>query len=305
MSAYVIPLGTASAIPTRQRHLSAMALVRDGRILLFDCGEGTQIRMIHAGVKHMRIEAIFITHFHGDHFFGLFGLLSTLALLKRSHPLTVVGPLGIADLVRRLPGLSEAWLPFAVEYVELSDTLVHEVVYDTTEFTVTARPVEHRTFTAGFRYEEKPRPGTLNVELARALGVTDPLQYRHLKQGRTVRAGGREVRAEDVMGPARRGCTFSYVTDTRPCEGGVMLARDADLLYHEATFGENLAQRAIDTGHTTAAEAARVARDAGATRLLIGHFSARYKDVSSLLGEARAVFPATEAAEELRQYAIG
>lgn len=305
MNTQVIPLGTASAIPTRHRHLSSMALVRDGRVLLFDCGEGTQVRMLHAGVKHMRLDAVFITHFHGDHFFGLPGLLSTLALLKRVNPLTVVGPFGIAEYMRCMPGVAEDWLPYDVDYVEMAETIDQQVVYETSEFVVTARPMEHRTFTAGFRFEEKPRAGALNVERARALGVTDPVQYRFLKQGRTVRARGREIEPGEVLGPMQRGCAFTYVTDTRPCESGRILARDVDLLYHEATFGREMGKRALETGHATASEAATVARESGAVRLLIGHFSARYKDVQPLVDEARQIFPGTEAAEELKRYTVG
>lgn len=305
MTTQLIPLGTASAIPTRKRHLSALALVRRGSVLLFDCGEGTQMRLIQAGVKHMRIEAIFITHVHGDHFFGLPGLLSTLALLKRERPLTIVGPQGMGDVIGSMPGLAPAWLPFEVSYVELAPTLIHDVVYETSQFRVEARPLEHRDFTAGYRFEEKPRPGKLDVARAEALGLDDPTKYRFLKQGRTVRARGREVRPEEVLGPPQPGVAFGYVTDTRPCEGGRLLARNVDLLYHEATFGTEMAYRAVETGHATAREAAEVARDAGARRLLIGHFSARYDDPQPLVDEARAVFPPSEAAEELKQYVIG
>ena len=301
----IIPLGTASAIPTRQRHLSGLALVYHGRVLLFDCGEGTQMQMIHAGLRHMRIEAVFVTHFHGDHFYGLLGLLSTLALLKRSEPLTVVGPLGIGALVGSIPGLSPEWLPYSVSYEELPPTLTHALVYETSDYTVEARPLAHREFTAGFRFQEKPKPGKLDVKRAVSLGVEDPTQYRLLKQGRSVRAGKRLVEPHEVLGPPQAGRSFAYLTDTRPCEGGLLLARDVDLLYHEATFRHEMANRALETGHSTAPEAARVARDAGAKRLLIGHFSARYSDPQPLVEEARTVFAATEAAEELKEYQVG
>lgn len=302
---HVIPLGTASAIPTRTRHLSGMALVVEGRVLLFDCGEGTQMQLIQAGVKHMRIEAIFISHFHGDHFYGLFGLLATLALLQRPQPITIVGPHGIGDVVTNVPGLDPTFLPFSLEFVEMPLTMQRERVYATSTFTVDAAPVEHREFTAGFRFEERPKPGKLDVERAVELGVTDPTQYRLLKQGRSVRAGGREVRSADVVGPPQPGRSFAYVSDTRPCANSVSLAHRVDLLYHEATFGAELADRAVATGHSTATEAAEVARAARASRLLIGHFSARYAEPQPLVDEARTVFAATEAAEELKSYSVG
>lgn len=304
MTTEIIPLGTASAIPTRDRHLSAVALVRGGSTLLFDCGEGTQLQMLQGGVKHMRVDAIFISHFHGDHFYGLFGLMATLALLKRPHPLTVVGPQGIADLVSRIPGLSPEWLPYPVDYVEMSPTMSRQTVLETADFKVVAHPLEHRDFTAGFRYQEKPRAGKLRVDHARKLGVTDFTDFRLLKMGRTVRLRGRTVHPDQVLDDPAPAISFAYVTDTRPCAAGETLARGVDLLYHEATFGSEMQERARETGHSTAAEAAQVARRSGARRLLLGHFSARYDDPTPLVEEAREAFENTEAAEELRRYPL-
>lgn len=305
MQTDIIPLGTASAIPSKDRHLSATALEREGRVLLFDCGEGTQMRLLAAGLKHMRIEAVFITHLHGDHFFGLMGLLSTLALLGREAPMTVVGPEGIGGLVCGMPGLKQAHLPYALTFVELAEDFTHAVVFEDDDVTVEARPLAHRVFTAGYRYAEKPRPGSLDVEQARALGVTDYRHYRALKAGEAVTlADGRTVAPEAVVGPPKPGGTFAYVFDTRPCVGGRLLARDVDLLYHEATFTDDLQERALDTGHATATEAAEVARDAGARRLLVGHFSARYTDPARIVTEAQRTFQNTEAAEELRRYPL-
>lgn len=305
MTTEVIPLGTSSAIPTRERHLSGVALRHKSRLLLFDCGEGTQFQLVRAGLKRSRLDAIFVTHLHGDHYFGLMGLLSTLTLLRRTEPLTVVGPAEIATIVQALPGVRDGDLTFPLAYVALWDDLTHAVVFETKAFTVEARPLDHRVFTVGYRFQEKTRPGRLDVEQARALGATDYRHYRALKAGEAVTLGdGRVVRPEEVVGPPRPGVSFAYVSDTRPCEAGVTLARDADLLYHEATFAEDRKANAVTTGHATAREAAGVARRAGAKKLILGHFSARYKDVSPLVEEARAVFQNTEAAEELKRYKI-
>ena len=299
----IIPLGTASAIPTPTRHLSALAYLRQGRLLLFDCGEGTQFRLLHAGLKGTRLDAIFITHLHGDHCYGLAGLLSTLALMERTDALTLVGPAGLEAFVRCLPGLAET--PFPMDFVELAEDFEQATVFETAALRVTARPVEHRLFTVGFRVEEASRPGHLDVEAARALGVTDFRQYRALKAGQAVvGAGGQRVEPAQVVGPPQPGRVFAYLTDTRPCAAGVALAEGADLVYHEATFAEALHERAVETGHATAREAAEVARRAGARRLLLGHFSARYRDVAPLVAEARAVFQNTEAAEELKRYLV-
>lgn len=301
----IVPLGTASAIPVHGRHLSALALERKGRVLLFDCGEGTQYQLLRAGLKRSRIDAIFISHFHGDHLYGLMGLVATMAMLQREDPIILVAPVGLRQIMNAMPGIQPDRLPFPVEFVEVEEDFGRRVVLETDEFAVTARPLEHRDFSMGFCFAERPRPGHLQPEATRALGVTDYADFRRLKAGKTVTLGdGTTVRPEQVLGPERPGITFAYVPDTRPCEGGRLLARDTDLLYHEATFGEDLQERAVETGHSTAHEAATVAHDAASERLLIGHFSARYADPAPLVEEAREVFPNTDAAEELNRYAL-
>lgn len=301
----LIPLGTASAIPMHGRHLSATALHRKGRVLLFDCGEGTQYQLLKTGLKRTRVDAIFITHFHGDHLYGLMGLVSTMAMQHRKEPLTIVAPQGLRQIMNGIPGVAPYELPFPVELVEVEDGFGKRVVLETDEFTVMARPLTHRDFAMGFRFEEHTRPGHLQPEKARALGATEYHQFRQLKAGRPVTLDdGTTVEPEQVLGPERPGIAVAYVTDTRPCEGGRQLARDADLLIHEATFGDDMQARAIETGHSTACEAAEIARDADAEKLLLTHFSARYEDPALLVDEAQSVFPNTEAAEELNRYAL-
>ncbi len=305
MTTEVIPLGTASAIPTRARHLASTAVLCGGSMVLFDCGEGTQFRLMDAGLKRSRIDAICITHLHGDHYFGLMGILSSMTLLKREAPLTLVGPAGIEAILEALPGVRAEERTFPIDYVVLWDDLTRAVVYETDTYTVEARPVDHRVFTVGYRFQEKTKPGHLDVERARALGVTDYRHYRALKAGETVTLDdGRRVLPEAVVGPPRPGPAFAYVTDTRPCEAAATLARGAALLYHEATFGDDMPQRAAETGHSTARQAAGIALRAQVQKLILGHFSARYKDVSGLVEEARSVFKNTEAAEELKRYKI-
>lgn len=300
----IIPLGTASAIPTRERHPSATALLRKGRVLLFDCGEGTQMRFIEAGLKITRIDAVFITHFHGDHYFGLPGLVSTLSMINREDPLSIIGPVGIGEAIATMPGINLDRSSLPVQFVELHETFDRRVVYETEDVYVEARPIDHRTFAAGYRFEERSKPGHLDVERARELGVTDYEDYRKLKSGRSVQVNGRMVTPGMVVGPDQPGRSFAYVSDTRPCDTGRILARSADILYHEATFTEKHADNAVRTGHSTAREAAEVALRAEAKRLLIGHFSARHADPSVLLDEAREVFKNTDVAEELKRYSL-
>ena len=305
MTTDVIPLGTASAVPTEERHLSALAIERKGRVLLFDCGEGTQYRLLHAGLKRTRVDAVFVTHLHGDHCYGLPGLLSTLALQERTDPVTLVVPSGGRAMLAAIPGDAPEDLPFPLRIREIEDGLTHAVVYETEEFTVEACPLDHRGFAMGFRFEERTRPGRFDPERARALGVPEGPAFGCLQEGESVMAvDGTTVQPEQVMGPPRPGIAGAYVTDTRPCDGGRALADDADLLYHDATFAEEHRTRAETTGHSTARQAAAVARDAGAQWLLLGHLSARYPDPAPLEREARSVFPASEIAEELRRYEL-
>ena len=188
MTTDVIPLGTASALPTQERHLSSLAIERKGRVLLFDCGEGTQYRLLDAGLKRVRVDAISVTHLHGDHCYGLPGLLSTLALQQRSEPMTLVVPPGGRAMLEAIPGGDPGGLPFPLHVVEVGDDLAHAVVYETEEFTVEARPLEHRGFTMGFRLEERIRPGRFDPERARALGVPEGPAFGRLQAGTPVTA---------------------------------------------------------------------------------------------------------------------
>jgi len=306
MKTDVIPLGTASAVPTDERHLSALAIKRKGRVLLFDCGEGTQYRLREAGLSWARIDALFVTHLHGDHCYGLPGLLSTMDLQQRTDPVTLVLPPGGLAMLRAVPGAAPDRLSFPVELVEADAALGEGVAYEANEFVVEARRLEHRgDFAMGFRFEERTRPGRFDPARARALGVPEGPAFGRLQNGSPVTTpDGTTVHPTQVLGPPRPGIAVAYVTDTRPCDGGRALAAEADLLYHDATFADEHAARARETGHSTAREAATVARDVGAQRLLLGHLSARYSDLTPLVQEARQVVPGAEAAEELRHYTL-
>lgn len=303
MTTDIIPLGTAAAVPTPDRHLSAVAIERKGRVLLFDCGEGTQVRFLDVGLNRARVDAIFVTHLHGDHWFGLPGLLSTMALLQRTDPVTVVGPVGLHD---RLDALAEIRsLPYPLRTVALPPDVPVDDVYVTDDFAVDACPLQHRVPAHGFRLQEHSRRGRFQPERARALGVTDPNDFGRLAEGTSVTTeDGTIVPPNQVLGPEREGLAVAYVTDTEPCNGGRALAHEADLLYHEATFLREHVARARTTGHSTAREAATIARNAHCQRLLLGHISARYATVGPLVEEAQAVFPNSDAAREGHRYTL-
>lgn len=301
----VIPLGTSSGKPTLKRNVSALAIAREAEWLLFDCGEGTQMQIARAGLNPSRLSAIFITHLHGDHFNGLAGLLSTMGLDRRARDLTLVGPPGINEYLETLARLKILFVNYPLEVREFGSVSNLTSVYETSEYVVQAHPLDHRLFALGYRLEERPRPGRFNLDRARELGIPEGPLFRRLQMGEEIQLNdGRTIRPAEVLGPPRPGKTVAYCTDTRPFDGAIKLGRGADLLIHEATYTEEFTQEARDYGHSTAAQAARIARESGAQRLLITHFSTRYPDLTPLFEEARAVFPDTSLAEDLLQIEV-
>jgi ribonuclease Z len=301
----IIPLGTSSGKPTLKRNVSALAVAREAEWVLFDCGEGAQMQIPRAGLSPHRLAAVFITHLHGDHFNGLPGLLSTMGLDRRTRDLTLGGPPGIREYLDTLERLRVIFLTYPVELKELDARIKSATVYETAEYTVTARPLDHRLFALGYRVDERTRPGRFSVEQARALDVPEGPLWGRLQAGKEVGLDdGRTIHPSDVLGAPRPGKSVAYCLDTRPCDSSLELARGVDLLIHEATYTEEFASEAREYGHSTAAQAARTARDAGARRLLITHFSSRFPDPMVLLEEARAIFPDTILAEDLMEIEV-
>jgi ribonuclease Z len=297
----IVPLGVASATPTATRHLPSVALWREGDVHLFDCGENAQMRMLQAGLKRSKIENIFITHFDVDHFSGIIGLLSTLQLQRRDKSLNIIGPKGIKEYVEWNLNFANVDLNFEINFVEVEEDFVEERVVDADEYYVEARPLNHSTFCIGYRFQEKDRPGKVDAEKAEAMGITEDAQYKALKAGEDVELeDGTIVKSYDIVGHPRPGDSFAYVTDTKYHPNAVKLAMNTNILYHEATFSESLAEKAAETGHSTSADAARVANEAQTKLLVIGHFSARYTNPFVLLREARDKFFPAWLATELR-----
>ncbi len=299
----LIPLGTSSASIVRDRGLTAYVLRNQGKVFLFDCGEGTQFRLLKAGIRRSRIRAIFITHLHADHYFGLFGLLISMSLERRKSPLTIIAPRELSDILQSFSGLRPADLPFEIKHIPLEEGLEFQEVYAADGIQVSARPLAHGRFCMGYRVERVDQVHRIDGALAALLGITAKEQFQRLAAGQSVQTSNGQVVAPDQVRKSSS-AVFAYVTDTSPCPGGLELARNADLLVHEATFGQERADRARETGHSTASDAALTARNAGAGRLLLTHFSARYKDLSVLEKEAKAIFLNTEIAEENQVYPI-
>ncbi len=297
----VVPLGVASATPTAIRHLPSVALWREGSVYLFDCGENAQMRMLQAGLKRSKIDSIFISHFDVDHYSGLMGLLSTLQLQRREKEINIVGPKGIKEYVEWNLNFSGVELSFDINFVEVAEDIDEQRVLDEEEYYVEARPLKHKRFCLGFRFQEKDKPGKVDAGKAASFGITSDEQFKELKAGNSVKLDdGTEVEAYEIVGHPRPGDSFAYVTDTEYCPNAVKLAMNTNILFHEATFSSQLADKAKETGHSTALDAARVANEAQTKLLVIGHFSARYTNLHVLLKEARDAFYPTWLANELR-----
>lgn len=297
----IVPLGVASATPTATRHLSSVALWREGSVYLFDCGENAQMRMLQAGLKRSQIECIFISHFDTDHYSGLIGLLSTLQLQRRDKKLTIVGPEGLQKFVEWNFEFANINLNYDIEYVEVKEDFEDQRVVDEDEFYVEARPLNHSRFCMGFRFQEKDKPGKVDADKAQAQGISEDWQYKDLKAGKDVELDdGTVVKSDDIVGHPRPGDSFAYITDTKYCPNSVKLGMNTNVLFHEATFSDSLSDKAEETGHSTAKDAARVANEAKTKLLVITHFSARYTNEYVLLREARDDFFPTWVATELR-----
>ena len=290
-------LGSASATPVLGRHPTAQVLTAGAAQYLLDCGEGTQWRLLENRIRHQRLRAIFITHLHGDHVFGLFGLLGTMHLAGRTEPLALIGPGGLDEILTSQFRHSTTQLAFDLRYTRV-DTEAHSVVYEDAQVRVLSLPMRHRVPCAGYLFEEQPRRANLRKDRLPA-GLT-PRQLASLAQGEDVvdEARGLTVRHADVAGPAPTPRRYAFCSDTRYLPELAALIQGADLLYHEATFLEENRERAHQTYHSTARQAAEVAQAAAVKYLLIGHFSSRYPSLEPLLLEARAVFEHTDLARE-------
>jgi ribonuclease Z len=275
--------GTAGSVPSARRGLPALLLRAGGDRVLFDCGEGTQQQLLRS-VGLPELDAIFLTHYHLDHWLGLLGMLKTFDLRARERPLTLYGPPGLQALIGAMRPVVIGRTGFPLKLVELDPH--EEVAFK--GYLIAAFPVEHRVTAYGYAYVEDDRPGRFDAEAARALGVQEGPDFGRLQRGEEVDG----VRPEQVVGPPRPGRRIVISGDTRPCQTTEVYAHGADLLVHEATFLEDQRARARETAHSTAAQAAALAREAGVRLLALTHLSTRYfpRDVRD---EARAMFPNT------------
>ncbi|SEJ18563.1 ribonuclease Z [Bhargavaea ginsengi] len=297
-------LGTGAGMPSKQRNTSALALKlleERGSFWLFDCGEAAQHRMLHTTLKPRKLDKIFITHLHGDHIFGLPGMLGSRGFLGGSGRLDLYGPKGLQEWIEVTLRISRTHLNY--------ELAVHEVeagtVFEDDSFTVRALPLDHVMPCFGYRIEQKPLPGKLLVDRAIEAGVPKGPLLRELKEGRDIALeDGTVVRSLEVTGPPQPGFTVAVLGDTRFTDNAVELSWDADIVIHEATFDKESAHLAGPYGHSTIMDAAKTAREAGARSLIANHISARFlpEDAGHLAAEAEEIFPQVAIAEDLAEY---
>lgn len=295
-------LGTSASRPTVERNVTSLAIRRGGETILFDCGEGTQRQMMRYGVS-FNVADIFFTHMHADHILGVIGLVRTMALQGRTDPMRLFGPPKSEKLLRQAVTLGSDKQHFPISYIEMTPgQLLERDGYDIVPYSV-----EHGGALAlGLAIVEHSRLGRFNPDLARSMGIPEGPLWGRIHKGQEVTLeNGRVVHPSELVGPTRAGRKLVFTGDARPSDATVELAHDADLLIHEATFADEEAPLAIETGHSTAREAATVAQRAAVRRLVLTHISSRYsRDVQELLQEARSVFPDAMIARDGMEIAI-
>lgn len=292
MTFQVTILGCSSARPTPSRHHTAHVLNVHEQFFLIDCGEGTQYQLSRYGINPLKLNVIFVSHLHGDHTYGIFGLLSTMAMMGRQRALEIVAPKPFGDMLRSHFAFFQIELPYPLKIREVDARDVAEV-WSNRVMTVTTIPLRHRVPCCGYLFRER-EPG-LNVYryLVEGYGL-DPLQVAALKRGEsTTLANGMPLTVEEATYRAYEPRSYAFCSDTTASGKVATLVQGVDLLYHEATYMHAERALAVKTGHTTALQAARIAVKAGVRHLLLGHYSSRYKELEPLLAEARSEFPDT------------
>jgi ribonuclease Z len=302
MSLRILFLGTAASVPTPTRSLPAILIQRKDEYLLFDAGESVQRQMIKAKTGFHKKMKVFISHMHGDHVLGLPGLLQTMALNNRQKAVEVYGPVGIKRFLECIQETVQFVLTFPLRVHELEG---NRVVCEETDYTVETACSNHVIPSQAYALTEKPRPGKFHPEKARELHVPEGKLWSELQHGRKVTLpNGRTVVPAAVLGPQRRGRKITYSGDTRTCEAVIQLARESDVLIHEATLDDSLAEKAVEDGHSTPTHAAETAKKANVRLLVLTHISARYTDATLFLLQAQKTFSNTLIAEDFTELAL-
>ena len=297
MTFSVTVLGSSSALPTSQRFPSAHVLNAHERLFLIDCAEGTQIQLRRFGLKLSRIDNIFISHLHGDHVLGLVGLISTLNLLGRKNTLTIYAHAALQPILLQNLSFFVNDIQFTLEFRAL-DTKRNKVIFDDGKIIVESIPLKHRIASTGFIFREAEKQLNIKKEMIAQHDISLSEIFKIKKGADFIANSGRVIPNSELTFKASLPRSYAYCSDTKYFEKLADYVRGVDLLYHEATFGNDMLTMAKKTGHSTAEQAAMIAKSASVGKLMIGHFSSRYKSITNLLHEARSVFPNTVAAND-------
>lgn len=296
-------LGVSAAAPAFGRHPSAQVLNISDQLYLIDCGEGTQAQMLKYHIRRSRIDHIFISHLHGDHMYGLIGLLTSYSLNSRAHPMHIYSPEGLQEIIELLLQRTAGPLPFDLIFHPI-DTTRHYLLHEDDKVEVYSIPLLHRLPTSGFLFREKERPRNMRPEAINEWQIPFT-KIPDIKKGADYTLpDGRRIPNESLTLPPYKARSFAYCSDTCYTESIVPFIKGIDLLYHETTFTKDRQEEAIQSMHSTAEEAAWIADAAQVGQLVIGHYSSRYKDPEVLVQEAAAIFPNTVAGEEGKVYAV-
>ena len=297
-------LGSSSALPTSERNPSAHVLNARERLFLIDCGEGTQMQLRRARIRFGKINHIFISHLHGDHIFGLYGLLSTFSLMGRKSPIHIYAPENYGNMLVSHLGDFDIHLAFDIDFLPLSGKDPVQIL-DDKYLTVTSFPLKHRVPAFGFLFREKIHERNVIKEKIAEFNIPG-IRIPAIKKGEDyLTTEGETIKNADLTYPPPIPLSYAYCSDTRYFKRLSSFVKDVTLLYHEATFDKSLVKLATVTGHSTTLDAAKVAAEAGAGSLVIGHYSARYRDINILVEEAKTIFPATYPAIDGKTYEVG
>lgn len=294
-------LGCYAATPRSLNNPTAQVLEIKNHLFLIDCGEGTQVQLRKSKVRFSRINHIFISHLHGDHFFGLPGLVSTFRLLGRKTPLHVYGPKGIKEAITLLLKLGDSWTNYPLLFHELTSS-ESELIFEDDKVTVSTIPLQHRVYTNGFLFKEKPGQRQLNVEAAEKYDI-DRCYYQNIKNGKDIRLDdNRLIPNTELTFDPPKPKSYAFCSDTAYTTTIVPLIKDVDVLYHEATFLETEKDLAPKTKHATAKEAASIAKEANVGKLILGHFSTRYTSIELFKEEAQTIFANVALADDGKEF---
>ena len=278
-------LGTAGAQPTENRGLTCICLEKDGEILMFDAGEGAQVSYLKSGLGWNKKMKIFVTHLHGDHCIGILGLLQTMTLQRRTEPIEIFGPEGIEEFI----AANIKILKFGLSFPVMITSIIEEKIVDEETYSVFACKAEHSVLTYSYLFQEKDKPGRFHPEKAKQLEIPEGKLWNQLQKGQEVKVGDKIIKPSDVLGEKRSGKKIGISGDTRPTKKLEEFFKNCDYLVFDSTFLDELRDKAMETLHSTAKEAAVLAKSANVTNLILTHFSARYKDETVLVEDAKTV----------------